>query len=811
MFNDKIQNKVLELLESKGYSFIQYEKSGNNYYLIECTNSHGDDVKSIWCKQLDDGILIGSFSKKFKPCKIEHTGEITYNPEYDRTEVKSKGNEVFQLELARIKKGIKKVDTHPYAEKKKIKGPFLEYRNNLVVSGTDENGKCAALQFINADSGKWFLSGSNPKTYNHVLKNKNTKNAILSEGYATAKSIALAVSDYNVFCTFGVSSLHTVKDILTKRGFQVIVAGDNPNGNHQVESILRTLTHFSPQVDDLSDYNDVYCKYGLNRLKKEVYIGIQQSAPQKPQVINLNEDGSINVLSKRTNTIIKIDSLQKLMRVKHFLAAPSFFKLYEYTDDKGKKKTNYTQILEDLINESSRASNKNVDMYKGFGVYREGDLTIFNSGNSRNVYNHKTKKFNIEYGPKVLTNGNIYINNQGSEVCMDDVKDIDYKDIRNLCELVRSTYKFVCEPSPEVLVGWALQAIYASFSPFCANTWLHGPSGSGKSKVPEIFLRGLLNDVAILDIDGTVAGIVQDLNVNGVPQFKALLYDEAEIVEMSKNSKAEDIVPLIRNAATANKHTKSRRGTPEGNVKLSVTKFASNVSSIVPSIKHEQDRARFLEIPMKRNNHDDKVSKYTAFNKTMESIGNSFVKFAIKSADEYTDRYNDCLSLVYRDLPDEVGHKPSTISSIMAGMCIALQIKAGEAFENIKPLLKEEIKLASRNDNEVDVVGIINNLVLKPHLLNSSSPIRLVDALKNDLYKHEIKANYGVFIKEKDGKEYIAFSISKKGYSVILSNSMEDYTYLSKYFIRFLNRTSGVIKMRENNARYTGVPVVESE
>ncbi len=77
----------------------------------------------------------------------------------------------------------------PYLFKKKVRGYGLKYsRDSVVVPVRDIEGRLKGLQFIDAEGGKKFLTGTAKRGCFHLVAEPD-KQVGIAEGYATAASI----------------------------------------------------------------------------------------------------------------------------------------------------------------------------------------------------------------------------------------------------------------------------------------------------------------------------------------------------------------------------------------------------------------------------------------------------------------------------------------------------------------------------------------------------------------------------------------------------------------------------------------------
>lgn len=175
-------------------------------------------------------------------------------------------------------------EDHPYLLAKGIRAHGLRVsRGNLVVPVKDSSGVLHGLQFIDADGGKKFLSGTAKKGCFFLLpKTTGGGKIAVCEGFATGASIAEATG-HTVAVAFDAGNLRHVAEALHEKApsAQIVVAADddhatpgNPGlakGTEAARAVggLLAVPDFSgtERTAKASDFNDLARLKGLDAVR----------------------------------------------------------------------------------------------------------------------------------------------------------------------------------------------------------------------------------------------------------------------------------------------------------------------------------------------------------------------------------------------------------------------------------------------------------------------------------------------------------------------------------------------------------------
>lgn len=185
-----------------------------------------------------------------------------------------------------------------YLINKKIENNFgaktIDNGNILYVPIFDREG-LHSIQIITAESKKLFLKNTNKKSSFYLLKSKeddfltkikNTKIIMISEGFATACSLQMAFPNQLVVCAFDCGNILPVVEALLQLNSTLYftLCGDrdfkSKAGEKAITEVNKKYPHqtipmlpkFGMDDNHLSDYNDLHCRYGLQRVRDQVSL-----------------------------------------------------------------------------------------------------------------------------------------------------------------------------------------------------------------------------------------------------------------------------------------------------------------------------------------------------------------------------------------------------------------------------------------------------------------------------------------------------------------------------------------------------------
>jgi phage/plasmid primase-like uncharacterized protein len=201
---------------------------------------------------------------------------------------------------------------HEYLTNKKVKSYGLKQLNgNLIVPVYSTTGELRSLQSIDKKGNKRFKSASEIKGNVFLIGTsfaeiKNIEKLILVEGYSTAASVYEA-TQIPVACVFSANFILDAASKFRKlTGARFILALDNDDngvGEKKAQECASAVLNCAVRLpSERGDYNDLYLKHGLDKVKAELMehkLGIQKYAVRnlvgKPEPQKFLVDGLIPI------------------------------------------------------------------------------------------------------------------------------------------------------------------------------------------------------------------------------------------------------------------------------------------------------------------------------------------------------------------------------------------------------------------------------------------------------------------------------------------------------------------------------------
>lgn len=192
--------------------------------------------------------------------------------------------------------GLPEGGSSAYLQRKKVRAFGVKFaRGNVVVPLCNVDGKLVGLQYIGADGGKKFITGTAKSGAFHVIGVLGNDGPIaFAEGYATAASIHQATG-WPVVVTFDCANLERVVALLRERmsnpflicGDDDVATAGNP-GRTAAEAAAhvsggRALLPVFPAGVAGTDWNDLHVACGLDAVRVQLESSRSlpvQSAPE---------------------------------------------------------------------------------------------------------------------------------------------------------------------------------------------------------------------------------------------------------------------------------------------------------------------------------------------------------------------------------------------------------------------------------------------------------------------------------------------------------------------------------------------------
>lgn len=172
-------------------------------------------------------------------------------------------------------------EIHAYLQKKHILPLSAKYdtsTENLIIPLYDTNGKIWSWQTISPNGDKYFLSGGRTKGCFHPI-GELTPNVIVCEGFATAATIYQATGLHTI-AAMNAGNIKSVVDAISKKypSANIIIAADNDwekesnVGKETAKSVAkqhRLKVILPPNIHNVSDFNDIHTKYGIDTVRNQ--------------------------------------------------------------------------------------------------------------------------------------------------------------------------------------------------------------------------------------------------------------------------------------------------------------------------------------------------------------------------------------------------------------------------------------------------------------------------------------------------------------------------------------------------------------
>ena len=178
-----------------------------------------------------------------------------------------------------------------YLARKKIHGFGCRYSRGSIAVPLYKNQKLTGLQWIDADGGKKFITGTEKQGAYFAIETvvEFVGWMVLCEGYATGCSLAMALPGVRVLVCFDAGNLETVASDMVAAGYKVRIAADNDHLKERNKG-LEVARHLAQRYPDNvrcywpefppgatgTDFNDLHVARGLPAVRST----FERSEPQ---------------------------------------------------------------------------------------------------------------------------------------------------------------------------------------------------------------------------------------------------------------------------------------------------------------------------------------------------------------------------------------------------------------------------------------------------------------------------------------------------------------------------------------------------
>lgn len=768
-------NRLRPFIREMGYDVLDFGEPKLNKYRPRVKNLKGNVNDNLVIFVDAEKITIFDYSGQVKESVTVRTDNWEIDKEGLKKHLKQIEGEKSQLQaefrarFEALKDKNWNDNTHPVATEKKIK-----LLNSFTSKGTLYvpffcDGKVVGCQ-TRIGSKKRSITGSTTRGAYNILqegvqdKVLRYRLAYLAESYTTACEIAEAKPDAFVACCAGISQQLRVFETL--RGMYpdifLILVLDKTRHNDVNETEQQVQLNVSKngiphiQLDkmdislgDMTDFNDFALKRGKYAVKKEVQLQTSMTAPFAPEVVGQTVkeyevvspiDGKIHQLRKsRLNSEIKDK------------ASPAFWEIFNELHKP-------TEVAGETVRRwCALESRRNTGISpRGLGIFQDGDGYVANLECGR--YTSVDGKVAPTVDIKPL-NKHIYLSI--SDEVASDISDhfLTMDALRKVKTLWET--QFNRDPTHLLgVLGWAVQACYASFSPFRTHLWLTGASGSGKSAIATSFISGLFNGITLFTDDTTVAGIGQRLSPeNGTHNSPIICFDEAGSDTANKATRMEGIIKMAREASANEERTVSLRGTAEQRHREYRKRYCFALMSTRCSLKDPQDVSRFITLDLEGALKDTDPRLFQESEKQIRRLNPAFLNAVIAGAGKFEGFVNEAhrlLEATWSMLTTFTAHRKRSLAACIAGVAIlydqvGVESPVQTAFEGLGVFIKEACQ------EHLALIGEGNDVVkdlLRFRFRRDGLEYTLLQALKDDS-SGEYWRDYGIRYTQLHGKSYL--------------------------------------------------------
>lgn len=317
-----------------------------------------------WLKKFDGGYVFGDFVNGFNTHVFERNfkGERLEEAQKKMREAYEKAesalttvNEQASTVAQNIFSSAQQCITNSYLNKKDVRSYGIkEYKNCLVVPLYDVLGKLWALQFIDTEGNKRFLSGGKKKGCFFAIGSlEGAEKAFICEGYATGATIYECMQ-IPVIVAFDAGNLKPVAESIHNKypQLKLFICADNDAYGEintgvekakeaaQVSGAQVIIPQFKDTSTKPTDFNDLMILEGKDAVKVSLEQALKKTEEDKctdiPAGFELSDNG-LFCIDKKT---------QELTRISNYIKVIAFTKsddeasrLIEFRDYKGNIQT----------------------------------------------------------------------------------------------------------------------------------------------------------------------------------------------------------------------------------------------------------------------------------------------------------------------------------------------------------------------------------------------------------------------------------------------------------------------------------------
>ena len=819
----KVQETISNIIEKEfGYRVQSWPASqtANNYPKVVFSEDPSNQVRRcVQVTQMNNAIYIKDFR-----ASVKHDGFFTLqgqtidlNSEQGK-DLQQKAKELVVKQKESFKKRWKKISDskdlelsrHPLFKDKNLK-PISGIRKELNSVDTFETESltkldCVVVPFQNthgdivgaqlrSDKGhKYSVSDSSFSDSFHIVQEGSKdkflmqKICLIAESYTTALEIAECRNRDMVVCGAGQFTMKWLYQYFSKDPDLFVIAVLDKNrylnkkkpqykATEELNQYFANKPHIIPAEHDpraakCTDFNDLSHALGKDEAHTRINHRVLCQLPASPKIFN-NPDGSgFRVISSIDFRVYEVNP-GDIKRTKNQLASPVFWRQFGYDDyDNG-------QLHQMFIEEAGINAFSD---FVGVGIYKEEDSIIYNGYNAQR-YLYKNGDMNKCTSPAPINLLYSTVPNSSNEK-LDMNKELDPEFLEKLVKSFEDFYKL---PPHYILtlLGWVVQASYASQSDIRPHLWITGSSASGKTFLLKLLTERLLPQFSILFEDFTANSIRTNLLPGGVVSSPIVFCDEVAPDTREKKDKLDMLLSMARSAATNSNAISSRATTDQKAINF-VKKFAMCLTSTYSEFADIQDRSRFCLLNYTGNIVGKEEIEYETIKKTYGSYKEEFVKFLLENHDYYrlmVDEMTKEVNKIYKGFSlSLIGHSITSMSRVLAGVAVlgkhlSPELSNKEIVDKVIDNQQEFIKynIDSLNEFQTTSLSVDRDLFLFKVRTGSFESRYLWQFLVAPDEKLEYYDRYGIKLEHYKGKLAFMIDAPFKKVNLLLESSKADH------------------------------------
>lgn len=513
-------------------------------------------------------------------------------------------------EVQKIWESLSTEGTSEYINKKRIadcreNGARFDSNGDAYIPARDIEGKIWSLQKFSWDSfkqksNKFFHPGGRIQGCFHQIGRPGGSRIIITEGFATGASIALATGE-SVVCAFSSGNLKTVAKEFKRKYPEtpIIICGDddcwkdpikNP-GREKAEEAAKACLGKAvfPEFKDTSnkptDFNDLHLLEGLDEVKKQVSVA---EAPKLALYSLGFKEKEYFFTSTNNRQVVGISAFKEsdllgLMPIEYWQAM---------FPGKSDTAVDWTAAKSTIMEECRRRGIFQARHVRGAGVWMDEGRIIVNMGDHLIVDGKRVELGQIK---------SRYFYTLGERLVNLNQNTLTAKECETFVQAAQK-FKWVKSESGMLLAGALVCTRVCGALPIRPHAWITGGAQTGKTTLFEHLVNKIMGENKLYFLGSTTeAGVRQSLKADALP----ILFDEFETNDAKTADKIASLIELMR-ASWAESGGVIVKGGTSGNASHFQVRFSAIVSSIRTRLTNDADKGRFAVLELAPHGSDQK-------------------------------------------------------------------------------------------------------------------------------------------------------------------------------------------------------------